>query len=162
MEDKMKENLLKALISAAVAAFAVYMQSLIVPIVILISFMILDYVTGMAAAWRGSELSSRIGITGIVKKVLYLVVVAVGVGVDYIIGLAGGLFGYDLSKVFAVALIVVVWLILNEFISIVENLDEIGVPVPHFLCTIIEKLKKKTEEKTEGKPEGNTEDKDDN
>jgi toxin secretion/phage lysis holin len=162
MEDKMKENLLKALISTAIAAFAVYMQALIIPIAILIFFMVIDYLTGMAAAWHSKELSSRIGILGIAKKVGYLAVVVVGMGVDYIISLAGGLFGYDLSKVFAVALIVVVWLILNEFISIIENLDEIGVPVPHFLCAIIAKLKKKTEEKTEDKPEGNTEDKDDN
>lgn len=148
----MKENLLRALLSAAIAAFAVYMQALIVPIAILIIFNAVDYLTGMAAAWHNKELSSRIGIIGIIKKVCYLVVVVAGMGVDYIISLAGGLFGYDLTKVFAVALIVTVWLILNELLSIIENLDEIGVPVPGFLCTIIEKLKKKTEEKTEDKP----------
>lgn len=147
----MKENLLRALFTAMFAAFAVYLQALIIPIVILAVFMLLDYVTGMASAYKTGELNSRIGIFGIVKKLCYFIIVAVSMGVDYIISLAAGLFGYDLSKVFAFALIVVVWLILNEFISILENLHEIGAPVPAFLSKIIDKLKSKTEEQLEDK-----------
>lgn len=150
-EKRMKENLLRAIFTAMFAAFAVYMQALIIPIVILAVFMLLDYVTGMASAYRGKELNSRIGIWGIVKKVCYLIIVAVGMGVDYILSLAAGMFGYDLSKFFTIALVVIVWLIINEFISILENLNEIGAPVPSFLNKIIDKLKSKTEEQVEEK-----------
>lgn len=141
----MKENILRGLISAMLAAFAVYMQALIVPLAVLIIFLVVDWLTGLAAAGIANEISSRVGIIGIIKKVCYLVVVVVGMGVDYIIGIAGAQLGYDLSKVFTVALVVIVWLILNEFISILENLDEIGVPLPSFLCKIVEKLKKQTD-----------------
>jgi phage-related holin len=44
---------------------------------------------------------------------------------------------------------VTIWLILNECISILENISEIGVPIPAFLVTLIQKLKKTTETKGE-------------
>ena len=147
----MKENILRAFISVTLAAFALYLQALLIPIAILIAFMIIDYATGLASAWMTKTLSSREGVIGIIKKVCYLVVVLVGMGVDYIVSLAAGLFGYDLSKFFTIALIVVIWLILNEFISILENLNEMSVPLPGFLCKIIDKLKKTTEAQLEGK-----------
>ena len=42
-----------------------------------------------------------------------------------------------------------IWLILNECISILENISEIGVPLPSFLVALIQKLKKTTENKGE-------------
>lgn len=41
----------------------------------LIFAMIIDYATGMSAAWYNSELSSKKGVKGIVKKVGYLALV---------------------------------------------------------------------------------------
>ena len=46
-------------------------------------------------------------------------------------------------------LIVTVWLIINELISILENLARIDVPIPAFLTKIIEKLKTTIEDKNE-------------
>ena len=42
---------------------------------------------------------------------------------------------------------VIVWLILNECISILENIDKIGVPVPDFLMSLVKRLKSNTEQK---------------
>ena len=39
------------------------------------------------------------------------------------------------------AVLVAVWLIINELISVLENLSRIGVPIPNFLKKIINKLK---------------------
>ena len=39
-----------------------------------------------------------------------------------------------------------IWLVLNECISILENISEIGVPLPAFLLKIIEKLEKTVED----------------
>ena len=46
-------------------------------------------------------------------------------------------------------LIVTVWLIINELISILENLSKMDVPIPAFLTKIIKKLKTTVEDKTE-------------
>ena len=38
-------------------------------------------------------------------------------------------------------LLVAVWLIINEMISILENLSKLGVPIPGFLKVLLKKLK---------------------
>ena len=38
-------------------------------------------------------------------------------------------------------MLVAVWLIINELISILENLTQIGVPMPAFLARLVRRLK---------------------
>jgi toxin secretion/phage lysis holin len=144
----MKETAIKTILTVALAALAAYFQQLVVPITVLIIMMIFDYVSGMASAWVTKELSSRIGAMGIVKKVCYLLVVAVGMVVDYIIQAVGTPLGLELAGYSIFGLLVIVWLILNELISILENMKEIGVPLPGFLLKIVDKLKSQTETKS--------------
>ena len=80
----MKENAIKAVLAAALGALASYGTQLIVPAIILVAVMVLDYITGMAKAWQAGELSSRVGIGGILKKVGYLVIVAVACVLDWL------------------------------------------------------------------------------
>ena len=47
--------------------------------------MVVDYVTGMAKAYMASQLSSRIGLRGILKKLCYMAMVAVGAALDYLL-----------------------------------------------------------------------------
>ena len=44
---------------------------------------------------------------------------------------------------------VIVWLIINELISILENVAAMGSPVPGFLQKLLGKLKNAVEKKTE-------------
>lgn len=44
------------------------------------------------------------------------------------------------------ATVVAVWLVVNEIISILENMIDIGVDMPPFLLPIVKYIKKKTEE----------------
>ena len=141
----MKETAMKSIIAAALTALAAYFRLLVVPITVLIITMIFDYASGMTAAWVTKKLSSRIGIIGIIKKVCYLVMVAVGMVVDYIIQAVGTQLGLELAGYSIFGLMVIVWLILNELISILENMKEIGVPLPGFLLKIVDKLKSQTE-----------------
>ncbi len=141
----MKENVFKGLIAAAGAAVGVYFRELIFPVVVLLIVMIFDYVTGMADAWAAGELSSRTGLRGIVKKLCYLIAVAVAVVADFIIQTAAAKTGVELGNFYAFGLLVTVWLILNECISILENLSKLGVPLPGFLMKVLEKLKTTTE-----------------
>ena len=75
----------KAICTTVLTGILVYFRIIAIPIFVLLVFMILDYLTGLASAWIKCELSSRTGITGIIKKVMYLVLIAVGIGADWVI-----------------------------------------------------------------------------
>ena len=137
----MQNKEFQMIISAALAAFAVYMGALAVPIIVLMVMMIIDYLSGMSAAWSEGALSSKVGAKGIVKKVGYMALIVVAMGVDYLIysGIAAA--SLDLPYTMWFGLLVAVWLIINEMISILENLDRLDVPIPGFLRAIVRKLK---------------------
>lgn len=59
------------------------------------------------------------------------------------------MFQVDFGGFFFFGLLVTIWLVLNECISILENISQIGVPLPSFLVALIEKLKSTTENKGE-------------
>ena len=139
------ENVWKGLIAVILAAVGAYFRELAAPLLVLILVMVLDYISGISAAWVTHQLSSRIGIMGIIKKVCYLLIVAVGMTLDYLIQLLGGKFGVQLENVYFVGLLVIIWLIINECISILENTDEMGLPVPGFIRALLKRLKRHTE-----------------
>lgn len=137
----MENKGIQAVLTAAITAFAVYFNALAVPLFVLVIMMIIDYVSGMAAAWRAGTLSSKKGIDGVIKKVGYMALVAVAMGVDYLIftGFAAVNVSVGFNMLFGV--LVAVWLIINEMISILENLSRLGVPIPAFLSKVVKKLK---------------------
>ena len=137
----MENKGLQMVLSAAVAAFSVYFNALAVPLIVLLIAMTADYISGMTAAYIGAELSSKKGIQGIVKKLSYMVMVAVAMGVDWLIHSGLSAFNINVDCDMWVGLIVTAWLIINEMISILENLGRIGVPMPAFLINIVKKLK---------------------
>ncbi len=143
----MEHKGIKAVISAALAAFAAYFGAVAVPVIVLLIMMAADYLSGMAAAYVTGSLSSRKGISGIVKKVGYMLLIAVAMGVDYLI--MNGLTAVNMQPGIEMyfGMIVTVWLIINEMISILENLGVLGVPIPGFLQSLVKKLKITTERK---------------
>lgn len=148
----MKE-LFHVLIAGALGALAAYFNVLLIPLVVLAIVMVIDYVTGMAGAAYSGKLSSRVGVLGILKKAGYLALVAVGMVADYLIGSALLKIGIDLKITYCFGMIITIWLIINELISILENLGELDVPLPGFLVNIIKSLKNKVEERAESKPD---------
>lgn len=132
---------LQAALTAAFTAATYYFGLLAVPLIVLFAAMIIDYVTGMAAASHNSELSSKKGFWGIVKKICYLALVCVGMGVDWLIYCGLSQIGISLNYTMLFGVLVTIWLIINEMISILENLSVIGVPLPGFLKKIVGKLK---------------------
>ena len=137
----MKENVIQALFSAALGAIMAYLNILLVPFVVLLVVMITDYFTGMAEAYVNKTLNSRIGVVGILKKIGYIVAVAVGVVADYLITNALIKIGIDINVSGYIGLVVTIWFIINELISILENLTEIGTPLPKFLVSLVKRLK---------------------
>lgn len=138
---KLEERSLQAVFSAALAALISYLGVIAIPVTVLMAAMIIDYVTGMAAAWHKKKLSSKKGLSGIIKKISYLALVCVGMGVDWVIYYGIKSVGVDMGYTFFFGVLVAVWLIINELISILENLESIGVPMPTFLIKIVKRLK---------------------
>lgn len=73
--------MIQAVLSAAIAAFTAYMGVLAVPIIVLMAMMIIDYLSGMAAAWTEGGLSSKVGAWGILKKVGYMALIGSLMGI---------------------------------------------------------------------------------
>ena len=144
----MKENMFRTLFAAALGALAAYAGVLLAPLCVLAVVMVLDYATGIAAAWSCKLLSSRVGVKGIVKKVAYLALVAVGMVVDYLISSALLRVGVDIQINYCLGMMISVWLIINELLSILENLGKLGIPLPDFLLKAIERLRDGVDRRT--------------
>ena len=102
-------------------------QSLLIVIVI-------DYLTGIASAIYNKELSSKIGFKGIIKKFSYLLVVALSVVIDNLLGQSG-----------LIRSLVIYFFVANDGLSIIENMAEMNVKLPQKLIDALEQIKKKGE-----------------
>ena len=103
------------------------LQSLLIVIVI-------DYLTGIASAIYNKELSSKMGFKGIIKKFSYLLVVALSVVIDNLLGQSG-----------LIRTLVIYFFVANDGLSIIENMTEMNIKLPQKLIDALEKIKKKGE-----------------
>lgn len=147
----MQNKELQMFISAAFAGLLYYLGIVSIPIVMLICAMVIDYATGIMAAWTNSELSSKRGVKGIVKKVGYLALVVAAMILDWLIFQGLQQINVNLHYSIFFAVFVTVWLIINELISTLENLSRIGVPIPNFMKKLIDRLKTTVEKGDESK-----------
>lgn len=97
---------------------------------ILITVIILDYITGIFKAIYNKKINSSVGLKGIIKKLGYLIIVAVAVILDSITGNTG-----------AIRTLVIYFFVANEGISILENWGGMGLPLPQKLIDTLEQLK---------------------
>lgn len=153
------KDFLQILFAGALGALAAYFNVLLIPLCVLVAVMLVDYVTGMASAAYTKKLNSRVGVLGIVKKAGYLALVAVGMTVDYLIVSALVSIGINLQINYCFGMIITIWLIINELLSILENLGELNIPLPHFLVDMVKNMKDKVESKADGKHYRDGEDK---
>lgn len=123
---------------------------LYVPMLVLILCNVIDYGTGLCAAkYRDETIKSYKSIRGIAKKVCMWLLVAVGAMLDWLLQYTAETVGIAIGLNFIVASIVAVWLIANEIISILENVKDIGAPLPPFLMKIASNIKSQAEKKAE-------------
>lgn len=98
----------------------------------LITFVVIDYVTGLMVAVLERKLSSEVGFRGIFKKVLIFTFVGIGNIIDvHLIGNGS-----------AIRTAVIFFYVSNEGISIIENSAKIGLPIPEKLRDILKQLNK--------------------
>lgn len=102
--------------------------------------MVIDYLTGSAAAMRKGDWSSSVARSGLWHKCGSLIAVIVSGLADIVVGLVvNNIPAITLPWDYTVLIcpIVVVWYILTEFGSIIENAGELGAPIPGFLKNMI-------------------------
>jgi len=115
-----------------------------------IALMLIDYISGVLASYKEAiehpkdsnyGWSSKKGIIGIYKKVGYMLTNIVALCLDYMLHDLSETFGIKVSSNTWVALVVLVWFILNELLSITENAARLGAPIPNLLVKVLSELK---------------------
>ena len=101
----------------------------------LIVMVILDYISGVIAAAVRRQLSCTTGFTGILKKVLFLIVAGIAHVADNLLGMGG------IGRTAIVA-----FLIANEGMSIIENCASAGVRLPPMLTRLFKQISAESKE----------------
>ena len=104
--------------------------------IVLIAFMVIDYTTGIIKGWYTKQLSSDVGLKGIARKFLIVLVLCVAVLLDRLLNTGTWVFR-TLACYFYIA---------NEGISILENVIVLGLPVPEQLKNALVQLQDKNKE----------------
>jgi toxin secretion/phage lysis holin len=125
------KNLFNFITSTLLTTVVYFLGGLDIALKTLLIFMLLDYITGICKAIVNKKINSIIGIKGIIKKVGYLIVVALSVQLDNITGGTG-----------ALRTLVIYFFVANEGISILENWGSIGLPLPKKIMETLEQIKK--------------------
>ena len=143
-------NKVKDIIDFITSTFFSFFGLLAVPILLLISSNIIDYITGlMVAENKNDKLSSYRSLKGIFKKLSMYLLIIVGFMIDTLINFTVTNLNFSFSVPAFVSCIITLWLICNEVISILENLIDIGIELPKFLLPLVKRIKSETEGKSE-------------
>lgn len=124
-------NLLRYLVALAGTGITWLIGDWDIALTILITFMMLDYATGVLRGYINKELSSDIGLHGIARKAVIFIVLIVGVCLDRLINNENWIF----------RTLVAYFYIANEGLSLVENCAALGAPVPQQILDALAQLK---------------------
>lgn len=106
-------------------------------LIALITFICLDYITGLIVGAVQRKLNSQTSFVGLARKALILVIVAVAHVVDtQILGGSASVFRSAACGLY----------IANEGLSILENAGKLGLPMPKKLREMLVQLRDKNEE----------------
>ena len=125
-----------ALFSAVGAAFSFLVGGVDKLLTALLIFVVIDYATGLIAAWKTATLDSKKGFDGIKRKVVMLVIVIMAHWIDV------SIFGVSTCR----SMVIFAYLG-NEGLSIIENLDRMGYGeyIPAFIREKLAQLRSEKE-----------------
>ncbi|MED4124040.1 holin family protein [Halalkalibacterium halodurans] len=129
------ETMLKWAAAALAAAVSFLYGEWTMLLSILLTLVVIDYISGLIAAGMEGGIKSRTGLTGIARKIFIFVMVAVAHLTDQVLLEVG----FETEALIFTAAIV--FYLVNELISITENAGRIGLPVPKQLKQAIAILK---------------------
>lgn len=144
-------NILKWLVAIVAGAITSFFTPVATPLLLLLGFSTLDFLTALSAAEnRGNQIESRKFWPGIKKKGYMILFVIYGLMVDLVIAYCVESVGFIMPLTQPVGIIVAIWLIINEAISVLENLKDIlgEKAVPKWLDKLLAKVKSKIEDET--------------
>ena len=104
-------------------------------LIVLIAFVIIDYITGVMCAVIDKKLSSAVGFKGICRKVLIFLMVGAAHLLDMYVIQTGSI----------LRTAVIFFYISNEEVSLVENSAYLGLPVPKKIKAVLEQLHNRAE-----------------
>ena len=140
-------NYIKAIFTAVFAFLSALLGVLAVPVILLVACNLSDYATGlMASKYRAQDINSYKSIRGIFKKVSMWLLVVVGAIIDEMLLYASTSIGWKSPVTFLVACVVAMWLICNEIISILENIQDMGVNIPAFMQPLVKHIRSQVED----------------
>lgn len=93
--------------------------------------MALDVATGFINAWAKNQIKSSVMRQGLARKFGELTIIAIGQLFFYGLGLPQYAVGF-----------ISFYIILMELVSIAENLDKLGVPIPKFIKKVLNNAEK--------------------
>ena len=125
------DEITKVFVATIGTTFAWLFGAWDIALTVLVCFMILDYITGVLRAFVKKEVSSNIGLIGIARKSLILVVLIVGVLLDRLLNEGTWVF----------RTLIAYFYIANEGISLLENCVGLGLPIPQKLQDTLIQLK---------------------
>lgn len=126
-----KQNILKTIIASVGTGFTWLFGAWDIALIVLIAFMVLDYATGLIKAYVNKEVSSDVGLKGIARKSLILIVLIVAVMLDRLLNTGTWVF----------RTLVCYFYIANEGISLLENCAQMGLSIPDKLKDALIQLK---------------------
>ena len=129
--NQVMKEIIDSVLAVTATTFIYLIGGLDIALVCLLIAIVLDYISGIIKAYMTKELSSKIGLKGILKKVGILLIVMLSVLVDRVTGETG-----------AVRTLVIYYFVANEGLSILENLGQAGVPIPESIKKALKVLKK--------------------
>lgn len=101
------------------------------PIITVLCFIVVDYITGMAKAITKTKVSSKTAFKGFIKKLMIILILGFGVRLDLLINADGMIRNF-----------VIYYYIGVEGISILENCVSLNIPIPDKLVNILEQIQK--------------------
>lgn len=135
----MNEHLvaIKAAIAAAMYALAAFLGWKGILLVAWIAVMLLDYLSGSAAACKEGEWSSKVARQGLWHKGGMLLVVTVSAIADLVMAVICAHLDWGIAWPGVVLPLVLAWYIITELGSILENAVKLGAAVPGWLTKLL-------------------------
>jgi len=147
------ETKVKAALSVAGAAIGMWINNVWTYFFFAILLMIIDWLTGLSAGRLTEKgLTSEKATMGAHKKGGLLLLMVMGFILDIAFHyFAAEGFRFEIPFNMPIGLLISVWVIVTEAISIIENLERINVPIPRVLVRILRKTQDKINNSEEEK-----------
>lgn len=131
METEKIANVFKLAVTTIGTFFTWLFGTWDIAVIALIVFMVLDYISGVCVAYINKEVSSDVGLKGLTRKFLIILVLIAAVLLDRLMNTDNWIF----------RTLVCYFYIANEGISLLENASNLGLPVPEKIKDALIQLK---------------------